>query len=150
MTKADKVFSFMLDYTTRNMRRYAAEVFANAELGLTVDQWGALLLLKEHPAPLSNKQLAEGLLKDTPTTTRIVDILVRMELVVRAPAVDDRRQMQISISRKGKTAVRKAEPVVQGLRKKLGSALTQQQHETLLTCLNLLNEKIDLERTKGY
>lgn len=143
MAKPDQIFSFMLDYTTRNMRRYAAETFAAEGLGITVDQWGVLLLLAESDGALSNTQLAERMVKDKPTMTRMVDVLVRKSLVVRRADKQDRRQQQISLTAKGKTTARKAEPIVDRIRKEVGSALTKAQRESLIECLERLNARIE-------
>lgn len=148
MPKADQVFSFMLDYTTRNMRRYAAEVFAEERLGITVDQWGVLLLLTESDGGMSNTQLAESMVKDKPTMTRMVDVLVRKSLVVRRADKDDRRQQRISLTARGRATAKKAEPIVARVRKDVGSALTAAQRETLIDCLDRLNARIERLRTE--
>ena len=125
MKKTDKIFSFMLDYTNRNLRRYAAERFVDEGLEITVDQWGALLLLRDSGDGLSNSELASQMSKDKPTVTRIVDVLVRKSLVVRQPNKNDRRQQRISLTRKGKSTVSKAEPIVKKIRKRRGGIAQQ-------------------------
>ncbi len=149
MSKSDKVFSFMLDYTTRNMRRYATETFAIEGLGITVDQWGVLLLLRDNDRELSVTELAAGMVKDKPTTTRIIDVLVRESLVVRRQDEHDRRSQRVSLTAKGEEVAKKAQPVVDRLRDEVGSCLTKRQRKALLEYLNRLNERIDMLRKQA-
>lgn len=148
MQKADTIFSFMLDYTTRNMRRYAAETFADERLGITVDQWGVLLLLRDHAGGLSNRELAERMVKDKPTTSRIIDVLVRKSLVARKADQNDRRLLRIGLTAKGRATAKRAEPIVTRLREEIGSSLTKAQQKGLVDCLDLLNERIDALRER--
>ena len=143
MTKQDKIFSFMLEYTTRNMRRYAADVFAEQQLGITLDQWGVLMLLSDSKPGLNNSELAERMAKDPPTVSRIVDVLVREESVVRERDLRDRRLQRIKLTAKGRAIAKRAEPVVEKLRKQVGSGLTAAQRRSLIECLEKLNGRIE-------
>ena len=143
MKKTDKFFPSCWTTQNRNLRRYAAERFVDEGLEITVDQWGALLLLRDSGDGLSNSELASQMSKDKPTVTRIVDVLVRKSLVVRQPNKNDRRQQRISLTRKGKSTVSKAEPIVKKIRRDVVASLSSAEKETLLHCLNQLNERIE-------
>ncbi len=149
MESLDKSISFALNYTTRNMRRYATEAMNREKAGITVDQWGVLKLLHEHGGMLNNSQLTERMLKDRPTLTRIVDLLCKKGLVRRTTDKDDRRRMQIRLTAKGNNSIAKVSPLVDRLRKELGKGLTKKEHDELHRILKRLNEKIETLRTSS-
>ncbi len=143
MDSLDRSFSFWLNYTTRNMRRYASEVLARENAGITVDQWGVLKLLDEHGGQLNNGRLTELMLKDRPTVTRIVDILCREGMVTRAIDQDDRRRMQVALTTKGRKRIAKVGPIVQSIRDEMSRGITKKEHDELLSTLHRLNQRID-------
>ena len=56
--------------------------------------------------------LCEHCAKDAPTITRIIELLVKKELIVREACTNDRRKYNISLSKKGKTLIQRLLPIV--------------------------------------
>src|SRR5947208_615247 len=52
--------------------------------------------------PCTNKQVADWQGVSLPAMSRMVDSLVRRELLLRTPDKSDRRQVQLQLSKKGK------------------------------------------------
>src|ERR671921_662203 len=68
-------------------------------LGLTAQQADALYVIGK-AQPLSLKELGELLIAEAGQPSRLVDRLVAAGLVERRPAADDRRQIELSLTRK--------------------------------------------------
>ena len=69
---------------------------------ISVTQCYALEALLAH-GPMRSQRLAELLLLDKSTTTRVVDALVRKGYVERATAADDARALSLEVTRAGRT-----------------------------------------------
>ncbi|HVU40939.1 MAG TPA: MarR family transcriptional regulator [Xanthobacteraceae bacterium] len=69
---------------------------------LTAQQYNALRLLRaEHPAGLQTLTLAARLISRAPDITRLVDKLAERKLVERHRPADNRRVVQVAITRAG-------------------------------------------------
>ena len=73
---------------------------------ISVTQCYALEALVEN-GPMRSQALAERLLLDKSTTTRVVDALVRKGYVERAMAADDARALSLRVTRSGTTLYEK-------------------------------------------
>lgn len=71
---------------------------------LTLPQLRALVVLDDD-AVVTVKALAERLGIQPSTTTRLIDRLVAKRLIERAPGVEDRREVLLSLSRSGRRVV---------------------------------------------
>ncbi len=82
---------------TRLVRR---QIRHGAVPGLTVPQLRALGFINADPE-CAPSQLAEYLMLGRPAVTRLLDGLVRRRLITRRPHADDRRRVQLSLTRTG-------------------------------------------------
>ncbi|TYP97719.1 MarR family transcriptional regulator [Sphingobacterium allocomposti] len=138
-------YSFLLDRTARRVKQYAQAAFAQKDFDITIDQW-AILKVLYNDDPMTHKDLAEKCGKDQPTLTRIIDLLIKKELVQRVEHPDDRRCLQIMLSGNGKQKVEELTPAVAEIRMKAWSNLSEEDfaHFTriLNTIYNNLNQPI--------
>lgn len=144
MERLDESFSSLIDFTSRNMRRYSTGRLHT--LGLTVDQWGILKLLEESDGALSFSVMSERLLRDKPTVTRVVDILVREGLVVREEDPDDRRRLTVRLTSAGAQRVSEASKVVLELRREVSRGVTADEMSALRIILAKINGNIEAAR----
>ncbi|MFE3837162.1 MarR family winged helix-turn-helix transcriptional regulator [Pseudogemmobacter sonorensis] len=70
--------------------------------GLPVDQWRLLSMLDSAPDGLSMGNICEGLGMQPPSATKLVDKMVVDALVYRVPNPNDRRNVIILASEKGR------------------------------------------------
>lgn len=136
-------FGFKLNYTTRNMRRYSNERLKAAGLDITVDHWGILKILSEHSSGLNASALSGIMLKDKPTITRMVDVVVKKGLVRRVPNELDRRVTTLQLTAKGKERVSQALPVVQEIRTFISQKLTDKDLVLLSEILATIDATIE-------
>ncbi|MBZ9712057.1 MarR family winged helix-turn-helix transcriptional regulator [Deinococcus multiflagellatus] len=98
---------------------HAVEVSANrhlAEYGLTISQFGVIEAVY-HLGPLSQRQLAEKILRSSGNLTMVIDNLERDGLVRRDRDPHDRRIMRVSLTPAGQKLIERILPRhVQGIR----------------------------------
>lgn len=130
-------YSFILDQTARRVKQYAQTAFVENNFDITVDQWSALKYIYEHPN-LSNKDLAERCGKDQPTLTRIVDILIKKELVERISDAADRRALKLKATTKGSNKIKEIAPKVAEFRMKAWENLNDEDFDNFTKILNTI------------
>jgi DNA-binding MarR family transcriptional regulator len=101
------------------------------EAGLTESQFGILEVLY-HKGSLPICEIIRKTLSSGGNMTVVIDNLEKAQLVERAPDPNDRRSFIISLSKKGKTLIKKTFPVhVEHLNKMLG-ILNSEEKYTLI------------------
>lgn len=121
-------YSFLLDRTSRRVKQYAKQQFKKLDFGVTVDQWIILKKLKESPG-IYQSELAEVTFKDTPTLTRIIDLLCEKALVLRKTDPSDRRKFKIILTDGGLSKVNELSPKVASIRKKAWQNLQKEDFD---------------------
>jgi DNA-binding MarR family transcriptional regulator len=109
-------YGFILESTAKKIKLELQRKFNDIGVDITVDQWVVLLELHQQ-GTLNQVALCECCSKDAPTITRIVELLIKKELIIRESCKNDRRKFNISLSKKGKILVLKLLPVVIEFRK---------------------------------
>ncbi len=113
-----------------------------ASLGLTMTQLRVLFLLRAEPG-LPAGTLAEHLEVTPSTLTRIMDRLVRNDLIERVPAKDDRRLVLHSLSRAGSQLVEETERRFREKMDRVLSRLDDSQVARIVEALRDLAEASD-------
>ena len=86
---------------------HAVEVAANRHLadhGLTISQFGVLEAVY-HVGPLSQRQLAQKILRSSGNLTMVIDNLERDGLVTRERDPQDRRVMRVTLTAQGEVLI---------------------------------------------
>ncbi|GBF05448.1 MarR family transcriptional regulator [Deinococcus aerius] len=108
---------------------HAVEVAANRHLadhGLTVSQFGVIEALY-HLGPLSQRQLADKILRSSGNLTMVIDNLERDGLVRRERNPQDRRVMNVFLTPEGEALVTRVLPDhVRGIRDVFGGLTPQE------------------------
>ncbi|WP_378177326.1 MarR family winged helix-turn-helix transcriptional regulator [Aquimarina sp. SS2-1] len=113
----------------------------NSELkiyDISIQQFNVLRILKGQkgkPANLSTIQ--ERMVSKMSNTTRLVDKLIKKDLVKRVLCLTNRRKVEITITENGKKFLEKVSPVMNDFEKRITSSLSD---EELITLNNLLNK----------
>jgi DNA-binding MarR family transcriptional regulator len=120
-----------------------------AGLGLTITQIRVLFILRENEG-LPARALAETLRVTPSTLTRIMDRLVRDNLVTREEDPDDRRLVRHYLSAAARETVEAIERQARERMDNVLSRLTREQREDLveaLTHLAAASEEVEAEET---
>lgn len=111
-------------------------------LNITSEQLGILARLWEQDG-LNQKELAQKNLKDQANVTRILDKLVKKELVQRVTAFDDRRSYLIYLTDLGKQLFQATNPIVNQVKEKLTNGLTEQEIQAFSTIIDKMLKNLD-------
>ncbi|MBF4461745.1 MULTISPECIES: MarR family winged helix-turn-helix transcriptional regulator [unclassified Rathayibacter] len=85
-----------------------------AEIGLTASQFEIILVLAEY-GPITLKELGELIVCETASPSRIVDTLVRRDLVERSIHANDRRAVALQLTTDGTTLVPRLRAIDRGM-----------------------------------
>ncbi len=101
-----------LRYLVLGVQREGNRIFADMlrPLGLTPSQAEVLRVLQSQ-GQLSLRDIGSRLVCEDGSPSRLVDRLVRVGLVERVPATDDRRRVEVSLTDEGRRVARAARKV---------------------------------------
>lgn len=127
----------LIEVTHLLMRRIRREMRSRTIPGLSVPQFRTLNYLKMHPrSTLSDVAGHLGL--TLPSTSKLIQNMVEQKIVVRRRAAD-RRQVSISLTEDGITALAKARLETQQQLAESLKSLTQEELFTISAALHILN-----------
>ena len=136
-------YSYLLDRTARRVKQYAQQKFSAGNFNITVDQW---LILKnlDNDRYLKQTELAELTGKDTPTLTRIIDLLCKKGFTERVIHKTDRRSFTVHLTEEGKSLLNSLSPKVDDIRMKAWDGLSEADYEDLKRILNKIYQNLEL------
>ena len=123
---------FILPDISKAFRMQHPGKFFNIDISISELSVLHYLFFKTKP---SMSEIGKDLAVDLSTLTRIVDKLVKKNLIVRKPDLEDRRVVRVTMSRKGRAI---GEKFKQEHKEKVKSILKQMMPEERNTFLNLL------------
>lgn len=135
-------YSFLLEKTNKKIKQYAKQQFRALGFEVTVDQWAVLKILYENEQ-LSQVALAQLTHKDTPTLTRILDLLSQKEFIVRQHDAQDRRRVRVCLTESGKKTVAKMLPEVRKIRMHAWQHLTEDDFKQFVRILNTIYDNLE-------
>ena len=104
--------------------------------GLTPTQYNALRILRgAEPDGLGRNEVRDRLISPVPDTTRLLDRLADMGLVVRTRGGDDRRVVVARITRAGLDLIAPLDAVLEGLHRRQLGHLGERKLRTLVRLL---------------
>ncbi len=106
-----------------------------APFGLTSGQWNALNQLNEN-GTMTQKELADLLRKEPATVARLLDRLVKRDLVKRTPHPEDRRANIVEITPAASDLLVEIEPYVVDRADQIAKGITDADLEVFFDVLN--------------
>lgn len=104
-------YGFIIEKTSRKIKQTLQKRLNNLNIDITVDQWVIILELSRHK-DLAQNEIAKKTNKDAPTVNRIIEILLKKELVSKNNNSIDKRKSVIGLSNKGKKMIEKINPEI--------------------------------------
>lgn len=105
------VIFYTIEKAIKSYRKFAQRRIDQAKLDITIDQWLVLNCFSKNEN-ISQNKLAELIFKDVASVTRIIDLLVKKEYVIRSFHSSDRRRFNLTITDKGDAIIREASRIV--------------------------------------
>ncbi len=132
---------FKLDATLKKIRNYWQKNFDAHQKDITVDQWLLMENLYKHKK-ITHNELARLTSKDITTVSRIIELMVKKELVQRESAVSDRRKVFLQLTPSGMDKYRDVRPLVLEMRKTGWKDLTEKDYIELTRILDVIYHNI--------
>ncbi|MES2517317.1 MAG: MarR family transcriptional regulator [Bacteroidota bacterium] len=142
-TSDNRAYFFKIDTTIKKIRQSLQKKLDDLKVDLTVDQWVLLDHVYRHEGGgISQNELAEMTVKDAPTVTRIIDLLVKKGLAERTMAENDRRKFNITLTEAGRNKFHEAYPIVAEVRRKGWGELNDDDYKTFVRILDSIYTNI--------
>ena len=133
-----RTYFFKIDATNKKIRNALQKRFDTEGVDLTVDQWVVLNHSFQNEG-ISQIELCDLVYKDAAATlTRIIDLLVKKELMSRQMANDDRRKFNIFLTDKGRETYHKAFPLMLDIRHQGWASLSEDEYQAFTRILDTI------------
>ncbi len=136
-----RAYFFKIDTTIKKIRHTMQKKLDHAGLNITVDQWVLIDHIEKNEG-LSQIELAEVTVKDGPTVTRILDLLVSKGLIERRMPENDRRKFGIHLTEAGRTKYQEAFPIVAEVRQLGWGNLSDDDYHAFVRILDSIYNNI--------
>jgi MarR family transcriptional regulator, transcriptional regulator for hemolysin len=111
MEKLEGIIFYTIDKAIKTYRQFAQKRLSDAGLEITIDQWLVMQALTEQP-DISQNEIAERVFKDAASVTRIIDLLIKKNYLIRQLHDSDRRRYNLEITSEGKTLMKNIARIV--------------------------------------
>lgn len=107
----NEVIFYVLEKTIKQYRQFAQSNIDRAGIDITIDQWLILNVIQESPA-LAQFEIGERVFKDQASVARIINLLVKKELLIQSVSRDDRRRIDRSLTPRGQQLLLAVTPII--------------------------------------
>lgn len=105
------IIFYSLDRAIRQYRKLAQANIDRAGIGITIDQWLVLQVIREHD-DLTQTDIAERVFKDQASVARMISLLLTRGLLASEPSPNDGRRSRLRVTPTGLQTLDAVEPVV--------------------------------------
>ena len=106
-----KTAFYSIEKAIKAYRKMAQKNISQVVSDITLDQIQVLTILDSNPE-CSQKEIAEILFKDYASITRMIELLVKKDYLLRQIHQQDRRMFHLVISEKGKDTIEILKPII--------------------------------------
>ena len=137
MEQLNDIIFYHLDKAIKTYRQFAQKQLKKAGLDLTIDQWLVLKALNDAPGQTQH-QIAETVFKDYASVTRIIELLVEKQYLVRTMHVNDRRRFNLTLTENAVSLLDTMQPIIENNRSTALKGISEQQASQFQHILNLI------------
>ncbi|MDI9311448.1 MAG: MarR family transcriptional regulator [Limnohabitans sp.] len=116
MEKLEEIIFYTLEKSIKKYRQFAQNKIDKNGFDITIDQWLVLKTIQESDE-ISQQKIAEMVFKDLASVTRIIELLVKKNYLIRNINEQDRRRFKLDITNDGKKVIEDIYPLVISNRK---------------------------------
>lgn len=133
-----KEFSYLISQVMKNLQNDLEKRFREKEIFVTYEQWTVIsCFCEEVEAGYSQQEIADKTGRDQPCTSRLIDNLVKQNILIRVPDERDRRVNKIFMTEKGKELAKTADCIAKQV---IVDATDGMKKEELNICKKVLQE----------
>jgi DNA-binding MarR family transcriptional regulator len=103
---------YSIEQAIKEYRKISQKNIAEIVKDITIDQCLILMILKKD-AKISQNELANLIFKDNASITRMIELMVKKDYLIRTIHNEDRRKFNLEITQKGKKTLDLIKPIVQ-------------------------------------
>ena len=137
----DEFITFRLLRLTNQLNRQAGKILAS-QVGLRLPEWRCLAILGAY-GPLQVNQIAAKLSADKGLISRSLSSLERSNLIKTKRSAEDKRQIEIALTTRGKNTVNAMMPIMQKRQRVLFDALSKKELKELHRMIDKLHVAVD-------
>jgi DNA-binding MarR family transcriptional regulator len=103
---------YTIEQAIKEYRKIAQKNISKIIKDITIDQCLVLIILNKN-AKISQNELANLIFKDNASITRMIELMVKKEYLIRTIHQEDRRKFNLEVTKKGIKTIELLEPIVQ-------------------------------------
>ncbi|MBB6369247.1 MarR family winged helix-turn-helix transcriptional regulator [Chryseobacterium shigense] len=139
MEKLNSIIFYNIDKAIRSYRNYAQRQLKANGFTITIDQWLIIKAILENPG-ITQNEIGDLVFKDNASVTRIIDIMVKSQYVIRKTHTEDRRKTNLEVTESGVKIIKDVQKIVEGNRKKALDNITKEELEIMNNALLKISE----------
>ncbi len=121
---------YTIEQTIKEYRKVSQKKISQVVSDITVDQCLVLIILDKNSV-YSQKEIAELIFKDNASITRIIELMVQKNYLLRKTHESDRRKFNLELTEKGKNTIELLTPVIHNNRQNALAGLSLDEIELL-------------------
>ena len=136
----DGAVAYRVYRAARVLRIHLIRFLEGLGVDLSPEQYFVLLKVQANPGS-SQSDLADRHFADYPNITRLIDSLVRRNLLVREPAPEDRRRHAVFLTGEGRETAGRLLAAVAAERKAMYQGISQEDIDSTVSVLRSIEER---------
>lgn len=121
---------YSIEQAIKEYRKFSQKNITKIVKDITIDQCLVLIILNNKTTS-SQKEMADLIFKDYASITRIIELMVKKEYLIRTSNQDDRRKFNLELTDKGEKTLDLLTPEIQQNRKKALKGLSTDEIDQL-------------------
>lgn len=126
MEKLETILFYSIDRSIRSYRQFAQKQIKEAGFKITIDQWLIIKCILENPT-ISQNRIGELVFKDNASVTRMIELLVQSNYLIRTSDKKDRRRFKLEVTELGIKTINSVQLIVNKNRTKALEGLTNDE-----------------------
>ena len=139
MEKLDSIIFYNIDKAIRAYRNYAQRQLKLHGFKITIDQWLIIKAILENPE-ITQNEIGNLVFKDNASVTRIIDLLVKSEYIIRTVHANDRRKTNLEVTESGLKIIKDVQKIVEANRKIALDGISKEELKIMNNALLKISE----------
>lgn len=139
MEKLNSIIFYNIDKAIRSYRNYAQRQLKAHGYTITIDQWLIIKAILENPG-ITQNEIGDLVFKDNASVTRMIDLMVKSEYIIRKVHPEDRRKTLLEVTDSGVKVIKEVQNIVEKNRKTALKGISNEELEVMYSALLKISE----------